>query len=325
MNSGLTLLAGLIVLLAGGELLVRGASALARNLGVSPFMVGLTVVAFGTSAPELAVNVAAAISGNGDITFGNVIGSNITNIGLIIGLTALLQPLSIHRSIVSREIPIMLAATALAILLTLDFVYGAAANGFGGMDGLIFLACFIAFLIFTTRTALRDRRKDRFLQEAEQDQERAREMHWAVAVLLTLAGLAGVLLGSDWTVQGASGVAAAMGMSQAVIGLTIVALGTSLPELTTSLFAVRKGQADLAIGNVVGSNIFNLLFILGVSSSIRLVPVPARGFTDLAAMAVFSLVLLPFAMSQRKLARHEGFLLLAGYLAYMAWRTFSTS
>ena len=325
MNFGLTLLAGLIVLLAGGELLVRGASALARNLGVSPFVVGLTVVAFGTSAPELAVNVAAALSGNGDITFGNIIGSNIANIGLIIGLTALLQPLSVHRSIVSREIPVMLAATGMAIFMTLDFIFGAAVNQFGKIDGAIFLACFVAFLFFTTRTALRDRRKDRFLQETEQDQEREKEMHWGIASVLTVAGLAGVLLGSDWTVKGASGVAAAMGMSQAVIGLTIVALGTSLPELTTSLFAIRKGQADLAIGNVVGSNIFNLLFILGVSSSIRPVPVPGRGFTDLAAMAVFSLMLLPFALSQRKLARHEGLLLLIGYLGYMAWRTLSTS
>ncbi len=319
------MLAGLIVLLAGGEFLVRGASALARKLGVSPFVVGLTVVAFGTSAPELAVNVAAALSGNGDITFGNVIGSNIANIGLIIGLTALLQPLAVHRSIVSREIPVMLAATVLAILLTLDFLAGGALNRFGRLDGAILLSCFAAFLFFTTRAALQDRRQDRFLLETEQDQQRDKEMHGVSASLLTLAGLAGVLLGSDWTVEGASGVAAAMGMSQAVIGLTIVALGTSLPELTTSLFAVRKGQADLAIGNIVGSNIFNLLFILGVSSSIRAVPVPVRGYTDLAAMAVFSLALLPFALSQRKLERHEGLLLLAGYLGYMAWRTLSTS
>ena len=325
MSSGLTLLAGLIVLLAGGELLVRGASALARKLGVSPFVVGLTVVAFGTSAPELAVNVAAALSGNGDITFGNVIGSNIANIGLIIGLTALLQPLSMHRSIVSREIPVMLATTGLAIILTLDFLAGGATNRFSRIDGVILLVFFAGFLFFTTRAALKDRRKDRFLQETEQDQKREKEMHWGPATLLTLAGLSGVLLGSEWTVEGASGVAAAMGMSQAVIGLTIVALGTSLPELTTSLFAVRKGQADLAIGNIVGSNIFNLLFILGVSSSIRAVTVPGRGFTDLAAMAVFSLVLLPFAMSRQRLARHEGLLLLIGYLGYMAWRTLSTS
>ena len=325
MNSGLTLLAGLVVLLAGGAFLVRGASALARVMGVSTFVVGLTVVAFGTSAPELAVNVAAALSGNGDLTFGNIIGSNIANIGLIIGLTALLLPLSVHRSIVSREIPVMLGVTGLAILLALDFLFGRNPDHFSRPDGVLLLACFALFLFLTTRAALRDRKKDRFLKEAERDQEKQPEMHWAPASLFTVVGLAGVLLGSHWTVDGASGVAAALGMSQALIGLTIVALGTSLPELTTSLFAVRKGQADLAIGNIVGSNIFNLLFILGVSSSIRAVPVPAGGFADLAAMAVFSVVLLPFALSQRKLARHEGLLLLAGYLAYMAWRTLSTS
>ncbi len=318
MNFGLTLLAGLIVLLAGGELLVRGASALARNLGVSPFVVGLTVVAFGTSAPELAVNVSAALSGNSDITFGNVIGSNIANIGLIIGLTALMKAFTVRRSIVSREIPVMLGVTALGIVLALD-------ARFGRVDGAILLVCFVCFLFVTTRTALKDRNKDRFLEGAEGEEEAHKVMHWAPASLLTLAGLAGVLLGSDWTVDGASGVAVSLGMSQAVIGLTIVALGTSLPELTTSLFAVRKGQAELAIGNVVGSNIFNLLFILGVSSGIRAVEVPRGGFMDLIAMAIFSVVLLPFAMSRQRLARHEGLLLLAGYLAYMAWRTLSTS
>jgi cation:H+ antiporter len=219
----------------------------------------------------------------------------------------------------------MLGATALAILLALDFLIGRNPDHFSRLDGVLLLVCFALFLFLTTRTALRDRKKDQFLKEAERDQEKQPEMHWVPASLFTVAGLAGVLLGSTWTVDGASGVAAALGMSQALIGLTIVALGTSLPELTTSLFAVRKGQADLAIGNIVGSNIFNLLFILGVSSSIRAVPVPARGFADLAAMAVFSVVLLPFALSQRKLARHEGLLLLAGYLAYMAWRTLSTS
>ena len=322
MTSGLTLLAGLIVLLAGGELLVRGASALARTFGVSPFVVGLTVVAFGTSAPELAVNVAAALSGNSDITFGNVIGSNIANIGLIIGLTALMKAFTVRRSIVSREIPVMLGVTALAIVLALD-------ARFGRVDAAILLVCFVCFLFVTTRAALKDRNtdrnKDRFLEGAEGEEEAHKVMHWAPASLLTLAGLAGVLLGSDWTVDGASGVAVSLGMSQAVIGLTIVALGTSLPELTTSLFAVRKGQAELAIGNVVGSNIFNLLFILGVSSGIRAVAVPRGGYMDLIAMAIFSVVLLPFAMSRQRLARHEGLLLLIGYLGYMAWRTLSTS
>lgn len=319
----LLLIAGLVVLLAGGEALVRGATALARSLGVSSMVIGMTVLAFGTSAPELAVNVAAAIGDRSAITFGNVMGSNIANIGLILGFTSIFQTLRIHRTIVTREIPIMLGATALAILLGSDWMLGNTPDRFGRIDGVVLLIAFVAFLYVTVRNALKARRDDRFMQEAEEEQEESVALKPVATGSLTLAGLTAVLLGSHWTVEGATRVAQALGMSEALIGLTIVAIGTSLPELTTSLFAALKGHADLAIGNIVGSNVFNLLFVLGVSATIRAVPVPdPRGRVDLLALALFSVILLPFGITQKRLRRAEGAILLLSYIAFMTWRTF---
>ena len=319
----LLLIAGLVVLLAGGEALVRGATALARWLGVSSMVIGMTVLAFGTSAPELAVNIAAAVNGRSAITFGNVVGSNIANIGLILGFTAIVQTLRIHRTIVTREIPIMLGATALTIVLGSDWILGNEPDRFGRIDGALLLIAFAAFLFVTVRNALKARKDDRFMHEAAEEQDEIVQLRPPVTVLLTVAGLTGVLLGSHWTVQGASRVAQALGMSEALIGLTIIAVGTSLPELTTSLFAALKGHADLAIGNIVGSNVFNLLFILGVSATIHAVPVPdPRGRVDLLALAAFSAILLPLGITQKRLRRAEGALLLAGYISFMVWRIF---
>jgi len=319
----LLLIAGLVILLSGGEALVRGATALARRLGVSPMVIGMTVLAFGTSAPELAVNIAAALAGRSALTFGNVVGSNIANVGLIVGITAILQTLRIHRTIVTREIPIMLGATALTIFLASDWMLGRTPDHLDRIDGVLLLIAFAAFLFVTVSNALKARKSDLFMQEAEQEQDTVVSRNAIGAILLTIAGLAGVLLGSKWTVDGATRVAQGLGMSEALIGLTIVAIGTSLPELTTSLFAALKGHADLAIGNIVGSNVFNLLFVLGVSATIHAVPVPAeRGRIDLLTVAAFSLILLPLGITQKKLRRGEGAFLLAGYVAFMVWRTF---
>jgi len=311
----LWLILGLVVLLVGGESLVRGATGLARSLGISPMVIGMTVLAFGTSAPELAVNVNAALKGSSALTFGNVVGSNIANVGLILGITAIVQALRIHRTIVTREVPIMLAATGLAVVLGLT---GDTPRRFDQTDGMILLAAFAVFLFVTVRNA---RREDEFTHQAEEETVEQISLKPGLASVVTVVGLTGVLLGSHWTVQGATGVARELGMSEALIGLTFVAVGTSLPELTTSLFSALKGHADLAVGNIVGSNVFNVLFILGVSATIRPVPVPADGGPlDLGLMAAFSVVFLPLAMTQKRLGRFEGFLLFAGYLSYMSWR-----
>jgi cation:H+ antiporter len=206
------------------------------------------------------------------------------------------------------------------ILLGSDWLLRRTPDVIDSLDGILLLFGFAVFLALTVRSALRSRRDDLFIQEAKQVQEQQRSVRWKAASSLTGLGLAGVLLGSHWIVKGATQVAQSLGMSETVVGLTIIAIGTSLPELTTSIFAALKGHADLSIGNIVGSNVFNLLFVLGVSSSIHSVAITARGRIDFLALAAFSMILLPFASSQKRLVRGEGLLLLLGYVAYMLWR-----
>jgi len=318
----LILILGLGFLLGGGELLVRGATALARGLGVSPLLIGLTVVAFGTSAPELAVNITAALRGQGGISFGNIMGSNVANIGLILGITARGRPLGGHRTIITRELPFLLIVTIGASLMALDFFLGeAGGEAVGRIDGIVLLICFVGFMIYTMRAAKREREGNIFMEEVEEAGE-GPVMALPLAALLTVAGLAGVIGGGQWTVDGAVAIARVFGVSEAVIGLSIVALGTSLPELVTSLAAARAGHADLAVGNVVGSNLFNLLLVLGSTTVLRDVPLPEGGLIDLAVMVGLTIVLLPMAMGERRrINRFEGALLLATYLIYVGWRT----
>jgi cation:H+ antiporter len=311
---------GLTGLIAGGTWLVRGASALAAWLGVAPILIGLTIVAFGTSTPELVVNVAAALRGSTEIGFGNVVGSNIANIGLLLALTAIIIPLSIHRTLVIREIPMMILACAAALVLAGGVFVGEQSSGYGRGDGLMLLLLFTVFLYYTIGEALQQRG-----EASDREEERASPSAPAPGavrpsfVLPIAGGLVALIVGGELTVRGAVGVAEAMGISEAVIGLTVVAVGTSLPELATTLTAARKGQGDIAIGNIVGSNIYNLLFIWGVSVAIEPSALPAGGAVDLMVMTGFSLLLLPLVISQNRLGRLEGALMLVGYCGYVGW------
>lgn len=314
------LVVGLALLLGGGEMLVRGASALARELGVSPLVVGLTVVAFGTSAPELAVNVSAAWRGDAALAFGNVVGSNIANIGLILGIAALVRALEVRGSVVSREIPMMGVATAAAIILGLDRLVRAP-ELYDRADGLMLLLLFGVFLYYTVAEVLRGRTLDPLVAEAETGTRGSRLHTIAGGVLVGALGLVILIVGADLTVGAAVTLATALGVPKSVIGLTLVAVGTSLPELAISLIAVRRGQLDLAVGNVVGSNLFNLLFVLGATATILPVPIPAGGAVDLLALAGFSAALLVVSLSShRRIVRGEGAVLLAAYLGFSAWR-----
>lgn len=315
------LMVGIALLVIGGSALVSGASQLAATLGVSELTVGLTVVAFGTSAPELAVNTLAAVQGSSSIAFGNVVGSNIANVALVIGLCALLRPLRIESGIVSREIPMMLLATVAALILGLDRIRGAS-EAYDRSDGLVLLLLFSVFLYYTISEVVVKRRRDPLAKDAAENVPSSAFWTAGRTALLAAGGLGILVAGAEVTVSNAVSLAAALDVPDAIIGLTIVALGTSLPELATSVVATWKGQTNLAVGNVVGSNIFNLLFILGATSVIRPVEVPAvRGGADLAALAVFSAVLLPLARSQGShIVRFEGAALVAAYLGYMVWR-----
>lgn len=313
--------AGLVVLIGGGYLVVEGASSLARSLGMSQLAVGLTVVAFGTSAPELAVNLTAALEGGGDIAFGNVIGSNIANIGLVLGLTALVRGLEIRSQVLTREIPVMLMATAAAVLMALDPQLRGEAAVFDLEDGLLLLLFFSVFMYGSVRAVLFRRKEDPFLAASSHvapEHARRRGMLSGGMVVLGLGLLVG---GGELAVRGAGQLAAAAGVPIAVIGATVVAVGTSLPELVTSLVAAARRQADIAVGNVVGSNIFNLLFIMGATAVARPVPVPPSGSIDLVALAGFSALLLVFSHTHgRCVARWEGSVLLLLWIAYVVGR-----
>ena len=311
---------GFAMLVGGAEALVRGASALARLAGVSPLIIGLTVVAFGTSTPEMAVNVTASLTGVSEIAFGNIVGSNIANIGLILGLTALLKPLEIESQIISRELPMMLLASVCAVVLGFDPLLRGVVSLYDRADGLVLLLLFAVFLYYTIGDVLRKRKSDVLVREASASLSGAGAHSYAMQWGLIAIGLAGLVVGGRVTVDAASALALAFGVSQAVVGLTVVALGTSLPELATSLVATWRGQTDIAVGNVVGSNIFNLLFIAGVSATIAPIAIPAAGLIDLLVMTAFAVVLLPFALlNHRRIVRREGLVLLLAYVGYVVW------
>ena len=299
----LLLVLGLALLLAGGRLLVAGAVQLAGTLGVSELAIGLTVVAFGTSAPELAVNLSAAIQGNAGIAFGNVVGSNIANVALVLGVAALVRSLRIDSTIVNREIPMMLLATAAAIILGLDRLRGEVER-YDRADGLILLLLFSVFLYYSISEVAAKRSSDPIAEAAAGSVSTEQFVTATRSGLMVAVGLALLVGGAELTVARAVALAEALGVSRAVIGLSVVALGTSLPELATSFVAARRGSITLAVGNIVGSNIFNLLFILGTTAAITPVDVPHLGGADLAALAGFSCMLL----------------LLLAYAGFMTWR-----
>lgn len=301
----LFLFGGLALLFVGAEGLVRGAASLALRIGITPLVVGLTVVAFGTSAPELVVSVQAALGGTGGIAIGNVVGSNIANVALILGVAALIRPLRVEAQLVRFDMPMMVAVTGLLVALLWD-------KTLSRPEALLLLAGFAAYIAFTLYQARRSRTLLLTLDAAlpQPVSSRLRDVAYLVGGLLALG------LGSTGLVHGAVAIAGALKIPDAVIGLTLVAVGTSLPELATSSLAAYRGEGDLAIGNVVGSNLFNVLGILGVAALVR--PLYAPGLTplDLGALLIAALLILPLARSGFVLSRREGVLLLAFYGAY---------
>ncbi len=308
----LWLIAGLAGLIVGGDLLVRGAVSVAQAMHISPMVIGLTLVGFGTSSPELVTSLQAAFSGSPGIAIGNIVGSNIGNLLLILGLAALLHPVVVDPAALRRDGGVMLAAT---LLCTAAVLWGTLGRGTGAVL-VVLLGLYLGF------TILRERRSATpaaALYAAEADllpgPAPTRLMRSA---LIALAGLAITILGARFLVSGAVGLAAAAGISETVIGLTIVAIGTSTPELVTTLIAMRKGQGDVAFGNIIGSNIFNILGILGLTALIHPLDVPQQviGF-DIWAMLAATIVLAIFATTGRRIDRREGAILLAAYAAYL--------
>ncbi len=308
------LIAGLVLLVAGAEVLVRGAAKLAAQFGIPPLIIGLTVVAFGTSAPETAVSVQAAYNNSGDLAIGNVIGSNIANVLLILGMTALVAPLIVSRQLIRLDVPIMIGASLVVYALAWD-------GSLSRLDGALLFAgvlSYTAFLIVSSRKDKTAPADDEFAKEFGLD-ETPKPHATAINFGLLVAGLVLLVAGSNFLVEGAVGLARALGLSELVIGLTVVAIGTSLPELATSIMAAIKGERDIAVGNIVGSNIFNLLCVLGLASLVSpsAIPVAANALAfDFPVMIAVAVACLPIFFSGYRINRWEGLLFLAYYAAY---------
>lgn len=303
------ILMSLLLLFLGAEGLVRGSSSLALRFGISPLIVGLTIVAFGTSSPELVVSIKAALSQQGDISIGNVVGSNIFNIGVILGITAIVCPIPVNLRLLKTDAPIALAAAVLAPVFLLDGILGRT-------EGFILL---LAVVVYNWSAVHRGR-----IEAIRADQLRVAQFptppqtrHWFIDAGFIIGGLAVLIFGSRLLVQHASSVARLLGVSEAMIGLTIVAVGTSVPELSTSLVAAIRKQPDIAIGNVIGSNIFNLLAILGVASLVSPLHAPGIAWIDYGMMVWFTLLLIPLLYTGRLLHRLEGVLLFTCYIMYV--------
>lgn len=294
------LAAGFMLLVKGADWFVDGASEIAAKLHIPQLIIGLTIVAMGTSAPEAAVSISAALKGSADITIGNIAGSNILNILIILGLSAAITPLAVERSTTHREMPFLLGISLLLLVQGWD-------GSISLLDGLVLTVLFVIFLIYLLVKAKR---------QPEQGVEEVKQRGVWQMLLLTAVGLAAIVLGSNLAVDAACTIARLWGISERFIGLTIVALGTSLPELFTSVTAARKGNADIAIGNIVGSNIFNILFVVGLSALVIPVPFAAAFRFDSAVAAAAAGLLLACCAGAGKLKRWHGAVMLAGYAAY---------
>jgi cation:H+ antiporter len=302
---------GAVLLYLGGEGLVRGAGSIALRFGMSPFIIGMTVVAFATSAPELAVSMQAAVAGVDDVAIGNVVGSNIANIGLILGISALIRPASIQMRLLRLDLPWLIFVSLLLVAFLLD-------GHISRPAGAVFIVGLAVFLWWNIQTARREQEEERVRAEFEGAVPKAHRTAW-LDWLLIGGGLVALVLGGAAFVRGGVALATALGVSPAVVALTVVAVGTSLPELATSVVASLRGNDDISVGNVVGSNFFNILGILGITALIY--PLDRGNITtiDLAVMLLFAIALLPLIMVRQRIGRPEGVVLIAGYIGYLAW------
>ena len=307
------ILSGLVMLYYGAGFLVKGASSLAVRLGISALVVGLTVVAYGTSMPEMLVSTMATLKGQGGISIGIVLGANIFNIGAILGLSAMIFPLRVHLQVLRFDTPLMLVSALLFMVFFMD-------QRIGRSEALILLSGAIGYSAFNIIKSRKEEKKPVSREFEEGIPEKLPGVWWDL--LYILAGIGVLAGGSSLLVKGATEMARALGASEALIGLTIVAAGTSLPELATSLVAALKKQSDIAIGNVVGSNIFNILAILGVAGLIRPIETTGISAIDLGVMLGFSLLLIPLMRSGSKISRTEGIILFVAFLAYMTYLIF---
>ncbi len=326
----LWLIAGFVLLIVGADIFVEGSSAIAKRFKIPTIIIGLTIVAFGTSMPEASVSISAALAGNNDIAISNVLGSNIFNLLMVLGASALICPVRVHSASIKKEIPFSIFITVvLGAVLAFGIHFDAEADLLMGMEifnhatftlgvagGAILLVLFALYMYWQIRGALKARKKGELADEAEDEDKK---IPAGLAVEMVILGIVGIIMGGDLVVDNASIIAENYGMSQTLIGLTIVAIGTSLPELVTSMVAAKKGESDLALGNVIGSNVFNIVFILGASAVISPMTVDILAIYDTLVLLFVSVLALIFARSSKRFSRSEGAVMIAIYVIYFVY------
>lgn len=302
------LIVGFVLLIKGADFFVDGASSIAGKLKVPALIIGLTVVSMGTSMPEAAVSISASLSGNNAISLGNVIGSNIFNLLMVVGISSIILPIISDRNVLKRDMPVNIGITVALLVLLLD-------GNLGRVDAIILLVLFVAYMLLLARSAMK----------SNEEEETPKIYSWFKSILLSVLGLAAIIGGGQLVVNNAKTIALNLGMGETLVGLTIVAIGTSLPELVTSIVAAKKHEPGIAMGNAVGSCIFNILFILGITGVIKPITAEATFFIDIAVLIAVSALMLLFAFTKRKISRWEGavcVLIYVGYTAYIIMRAF---
>ena len=316
----LLLAVGFAFLVKGADFFVEGSSSIAKKLKVPPIIIGLTIVAMGTSLPETAVSVTASLVQNNELAVSNVVGSNIFNLMFVIGVCSILTPIMVQKATVVRDIPLSLGCALLLLVLGLSGLGDKAGMTLGHADGIIFLIVFAGYIFTMVRSAMKARAAGQKVEiEGVEECDNMKELSYGKSILFLIVGAAAIAFGGDLTVDTASRIAIELGMSQTLVGLTIVSIGTSLPELVTSVVAARKNEVDMAVGNAVGSNIFNILMVLGISSAISPVALIRENLIDIVLLMVFSVMVWIFAGTRKKIERKEGIIMVVVYLVYCAY------
>lgn len=316
----LLLAVGFAFLVKGADFFVEGSSSIAKKLKVPPIIIGLTIVAMGTSLPETAVSVTASLVQNNELAVSNVVGSNIFNLMFVIGVCSILTPIMVQKATVVRDIPLSLGCALFLLVLGISGLGDKTGMTLGHADGVIFLIVFAGYIFTMVRSAMKARAAGQNVEiEGVEECDNMKELSYGKSILFLIVGAAAIAFGGDLTVDTASRIAIELGMSQTLVGLTIVSIGTSLPELVTSVVAARKNEVDMAVGNAVGSNIFNILMVLGISSAISPVALIRENIIDIVLLMVFSVMVWIFAGTRKKIERKEGIIMVVVYLVYCAY------
>ena len=315
----LFLVIGFVLLIKGADFFVEGSSSVAKRLHVPSIIIGLTIVAMGTSLPETAVSVSASITGNNELAVSNVVGSNIFNLMVVIGVCAMIATVNVAKETIKRDIPLSLICAGLLLLLGIVGLGDKSSMTLGHLDGVIFIAAFAGYIFYMVKIALKASMEGRKVEVEGGSDEEIKVRSVPISILFIIGGAAAIAIGGDMTVDAASRIASDLGMSQTLIGLTIVSIGTSLPELVTSIVAARKNEVDMALGNAIGSNVFNILMVLGIASAISPISIIKENIIDLCVLIVFTICVWIFAGTKKKIGRLEGFVMVALYAAYAVY------